>query len=105
MYTDANTGEELEMRIYDRDIEVSDDQMRSMLDKAALEDHGFKLEVTSKLVREPGSEIDKPVNQKTYYYYKTVDCSQVPEVSEELDSLIPGNFPRLWKLNNLNFSF
>ena len=91
-YTDANMGESLEMRIYDRDAEMSDDEMRVMLDKAALEDHGFKLEIISKLASEPESGSDKPVYQKTYFYYKTVDCSQVPEVSEELDSLIPGNF-------------
>lgn len=78
------------MRIYDRDYEMSDNQMRVMLDKAALEEHGYKLEIISKLVRDPESESDKPVYQKAYYYYKTVDCSQVPEVNEELDSLIPG---------------
>ena len=85
-------GETLEMRIYDRDSGLSGDQMRVMLDKAALEEHGFKLEIISKLVRDPESESDKPVYQTAYYYYKTVDCSQVPEVNEELDSLIPGNF-------------
>jgi len=78
------------MRIYDRDFKVSDSEMRTMLEEAALEEHGFKLEITSKLVGEPGS--DKSVYRKTYYYYKTVDCSQVPEVNEELDSLISGNF-------------
>ena len=81
------------MRIYDRDLQMSDNQMRIKLDKAVLEEHGFKLEITSKLVIEP--ESDKPVYQKTYYYYKTVDCSQVSEVNEELDSLIPGNFQTL----------
>ena len=44
--------ESLEMRIYDRDFQVSDSQMRMMLDKAALEEHGFKLEITSKLASE-----------------------------------------------------
>ena len=58
--------ETLDMRIYDRDFEVSDNQMRYMLAEAALEEHGFKLEITSKLVTEPGS--DKPGYQKTYYY-------------------------------------
>jgi len=90
------------MRIYDRDFQVSDDQMRVMLDKAALEEHGFKLEIISKLVSEPESGSDKPVYQKTYYYYKTVDCSRVSEVNEELDSLIPGNFPKLWEINSIS---
>lgn len=87
--------EALEMRIYDRNFERSDNQMQVMLDKAALGEHGFKLEIISKLVRDPESESDKPVYQKAYHYYKTVDCSQVPEVNEELDSLIPDNFQTL----------
>ena len=78
------------MRIYDRDSRVSDSQLRMMLDKVVLEEHGFKLEITSKLSREPGSESDKPVYQKTFFYFKTVECSRVPEVNEEVDSLIPG---------------
>ena len=86
-------GETFNMRIYDRDAKVSDSQMRISLEKAALKEHGFKLEITSKLLRE--SESDKQVYHKTYYYFKTVDCSQVPEVNEELDSLIPGNFQTL----------
>ena len=60
------------------------------LDRVALEEHGFNLEITSKLLREPGSGSDKPVYQRTYFYFKTVDCAQVPEVNEEVDSLIPG---------------
>ena len=89
-YTDANLGESLEMRIYDRDSRVPDTQLRMMLDKVVLEEHGFKLEITSKLLREPGSGSDKPIYQKTFFYFKTVECSQVPEVNEEVDSLIPG---------------
>lgn len=87
---DANTGESLEMRIYDRDFQVSDDQMRMMLDKAALEEHGFKLEITSKLVSESGSGSEMQAYQKTYFYYKTVDCARAPEVYKQLESLIPG---------------
>lgn len=59
--------------------------------KVVLEEHGFKPEITSKLLlRETGPGSDKPVYQKTYFYFKTVDCSQVPEVNEDVDSLIPG---------------
>lgn len=78
------------MRIYDRDPQVSDTQLRMMLDKVVLKEHGFKLEVTSKLLSEPGSGSDVPVFQKTFFYFKTVDCSQVLEVNKEVDSLIPG---------------
>lgn len=78
----------MEMRIYDRDFQRSDTEMRLMLYKAALEEHGFKLEISSKLMTEAGS--DEPVYQKRHYYYKEVDCSQVPEVNELVESLIPG---------------
>ena len=29
--------------------------------------------------------------QKTYFFFKTVKCSQVPDVNKEIDSLIKGN--------------
>lgn len=89
-YTDASLGESFEMRIYDRDTRVPADQVRMILDKGVLEEHGFKLEITSKLLREPGSRSDKPSFLTTHFFFKTVDCSQVPEVNEEVDSLIPG---------------
>ena len=78
------------MRIYDHDIQVSDTQIRKTLEKAALEEHGFKLEITTKMMTEAGTGSDEPVYQKTHYYYKIVDCSKVPEVSEQVESLIPG---------------
>ena len=87
--TDADTEESLEMRIYDRNLQVSDAQIRKMLDEAALEKHGFKLEITSKLKSGSGSDSEQAY-QKTYFYYKIVDCSRVPEVDEQLESLIPG---------------
>ncbi|KAJ7377418.1 hypothetical protein OS493_029318 [Desmophyllum pertusum] len=89
---DADTEESLEMRIYDRDyVKVSDTQMRKMLDEADLEKHGFKLEITSKLTSGSGSDSGQAY-QKTYFYYKVVDCSLVPEVDEQLEYLIPGVF-------------
>lgn len=29
--------------------------------------------------------------QKSYFYYKVVNCSRIPEIEQELDTLIPGN--------------
>ena len=78
------------MRIYDRDLQVSDSEMHMMLEKAALEENGFKLEITTKVVSESGTGSDNPAYQKTHFYYKIVDCAQVPEVTEQLRSLIPG---------------
>lgn len=94
------------MRIYDRDyVKVSDTQMRKMLDEADLEKHGFKLEITSKLTSGSGSDSGQAY-QKTYFYYKVVDCSLVSEVDEQLESLIPGKKrvtnPIFSPLNKLN---
>ena len=83
------------MRIYDRESQMSDSQMRMILKEAALEEHGFKLEIVSRLVTENSSGSGKQVYQTAYFYYKIVDCSKVPEVSEELDYLMRG------KKNNL----
>ena len=52
--------------------------------KAVLTAFGFKMEVTTKLMQ--GSTY-----QKTYFFFKTVKCSQVPDVNKEIDSLIKGN--------------
>ena len=84
------------MRIYDHEFQVSDTQMREMLEKAALEEHGFKLEITTKMMTETGTGSDEPVYQKTHYYYKIVDCSKVPEVSEQVESLIPGKIKTIY---------
>lgn len=88
--TDADTEESLEMRIYDRDLKRTDTQMRKMLDEADLEKHGFKLEITTKLKQSGSGSDSEQAYQKTYFYYKIVDCSLVPEVDEQLESLIPG---------------
>ena len=83
-------GESFEMRIYDHEFQVSDTHMRKMLHKAALQEHGFKLEITTKMMAETGTGSDEPVYQKTHYYYKIVDCSKVPEVSQQVEALIQG---------------
>lgn len=52
--------------------------------KAVLTAFGFKMEVTTKLMQ--GSTY-----QKTYFFFKTIKCSQVPDVNKEIDSLIKGH--------------
>ena len=48
IFTDAETQEFLQMKIFNRDIRVSDSEMHAMLKKANLTGHGYKKEVTMK---------------------------------------------------------
>ncbi|CAH3113524.1 unnamed protein product [Porites lobata] len=43
------------------------------------------MEVTTQLIQ-------RSTYQKTYFFFKTVQCSQVPDVNKEIDSLIKGVF-------------
>ena len=87
-FTDAKTDETLIMKIFNPNYRPSDDQLTAMLKKADLEGHGYKKEITTSLVSEPGS--DKPLHRKKYLYYKIVDCSRVQEIVQELQILLPG---------------
>ena len=78
------------MRIFNPDFHPSDDQMVALLKKADLESHGFKKEVITLLKSDTGS--NKPVYEKRYLYYKTVECSRAQEVVQELQTLLPGKF-------------
>ena len=48
IFTDAETQEFLQMKIFNRDFRVSDSEMHAMLKKANLTGHGYKKEVTMK---------------------------------------------------------
>ena len=89
-FPDAGSQETLVMRIFNSDFHPSDDQMLALLKKADLEGHGFKKEVITSLKSDPGS--NKPVYEKKYLYYKTVDCSRAREVVQELQTLLPGKY-------------
>lgn len=51
LYTDAKANEFLEMKVFNHEFRVSDSEMHAMLMKANLEGHGYKKEVTTKLVQ------------------------------------------------------
>lgn len=68
-FTDAKTDEFLQVKIFDRNFQVSDSEAREMLKKADLESHGYKMEATTKVVKEPGS--DKPRCQVCHYKLST----------------------------------
>ena len=76
----------MEMRIYNPDVQTTDDDIRGLLAnyKVVLMAFGFKMEVTTQLIQ-------RSTYQKTYFFFKTVECSQVPDVNKEIDSLIKGN--------------
>lgn len=90
-FADAKTEESLTLKIFDPDFRQSDKQLMALLKQADLESHGYRKEVTTKLVSEPG--IDKPVYQKSYFYYKIENCSLLQEITKELRALLPGEHP------------
>ena len=88
--TDANVKESMEVKVFDPDFQMSDQQMLDLLKKVNLESHGYKKEVTTKLVSDQRS--DKPLFEKSYLYYKEIDCSKLREIDQELQTLLPGKF-------------
>lgn len=76
------------LKVFSPDDRPSVEQLKTMLKKADLEGRGYKKELTTKLVSNPGS--DKPVYRKANLYYKIVNCSRLQEISQELATLIPG---------------
>ena len=88
VFTDARSEESLVMRIFNPDYQTSDAEMNAALKKADLPSHGYKKELITSLSSE--SDSDKPVYEKKYFYYKTVECSRAREVVQELQTLMPG---------------
>ena len=88
--TDATSQEKLILKVYNPDYHASDEEMMARLKEADLESHGYKKEQTTKLVSEPGSA--QPVDEKKFFFYKTVDCSRVREIIRELETLMPGKY-------------
>ena len=84
--TDASTGESIDLRVYNSNLQMTDKQLRKLLERHRpdLFFAGFQEEVTTKLIQ--GSTY-----QKTFFFYKVVECSKVLEVSREIESLITGN--------------
>ena len=99
-FADATEKETVTLKVFSPDDRPSDEQLKNMLKKADLEKHGYKKELTTKLVRGQGS--DKSDYQKQYLYYKIVNCSRLQEITQELETLMPGRHRVLpWKI----FSF
>ena len=85
---DATAKETMEVKVFDPNLRMSDQKMLEMLREADLESQGYKVENTTKLVMESGS--DKPIYRKSVLYYKVVDCSRLQEIDQELENLLPG---------------
>ncbi|XP_020627014.1 uncharacterized protein LOC110064318 [Orbicella faveolata] len=83
---DAKTDEFFEMKVFNHDFEASDSEMHAILEKANLPAHGYKKEVVTKLVQNAGGQD----YQKAYFYYKSINCSKMQEVEQELERLLPG---------------
>ena len=95
--TEAKVEESLQLKVFDANYRTSNEQMQKLLDKAALETHGYKKELVTRAVSENGS--DKQLFEKSRFYYKIVDCrTGLKEVNQELETLLAG------KNHNLSFS-
>lgn len=88
---DANTQESLELRVFDRDVQISDDEMMEMLKTADLKSHGYETEIISQLVSSDTGNA-KSVYEKRFQFLKTIECSRMREIDQELNRLIPGIF-------------
>ena len=99
-FADANEKEILTLKVFSPDDRPSDEQLKAMLKKADLESRGYKKELTTKLVSGQGS--DKSDYQKANLYYKIVNCSRLQEITQELETLMPGRHRVLpWKILSL----
>ena len=89
-FIDAAAKESIEVKVFDPTFKMSDQKMLDLLEKVDLESHGYKKEVITKLVSEPGG--DTPIYRKAFLYYKVVDCSRLREIDQELQTLLPGKY-------------
>ena len=62
--------------------------MFDLLKEVDLENHGYKKDETAKLVSQPESETT--LYEKSFLFYKEINCSRLREIDQELESLLPG---------------
>ena len=67
---------------------MSDQEMLDLLKEVDLENHGYKKEETAKLVSQPESETT--LYEKSFLFYKEINCSRLREIDQELERLLPG---------------
>ena len=97
-FSDASVKESTEIKVFDPNLKMSDQEMLDLLKEVDLESHGYKKEETTKLVSKPGSE--KPLYEKSFLFYKEISCSRLREIDQELESLLPGKLSLLSSLLN-----
>ena len=73
-YSDASAKESTEIKVFDPNLKMSDQEMLELLKEVDLESYGYKKEETTKLVSKLGSE--KPLYEKSFLFYKEVSCSR-----------------------------
>ena len=87
-FSDASAKESTEIKVFDPNLKMSDQEMLDLLKEVDLESHGYKKEETAKLVSQPESE--KTLYEKSFLFYKEINCSRLREIDQELESLLPG---------------
>lgn len=89
---DANSDELLDVKIRNRKFRLPESEVREMLKTAALEKKGFKVQVTTKMVKDLVS--GEQHCQTSYQYHKEVDCKRTHRVGKLLNNRVPGVFGR-----------
>ena len=98
-FSDASAKESTEIKVFDPNLKMSDQEMLNLLKEVDLESHGYKKEQTTKLVSKPGSE--KPIYEKSLLFYKEISCSRLREIDQELESLLPGKVNSVYCFRSL----
>ena len=98
-FSDASARESTEIKVFDPNLKMSDQEMLDLLKEVDLESHGYKKEQTTKLVSKPGSE--KPIYEKSLLFYKEISCSRLREIDQELESLLPGKVNSVYCFRSL----
>lgn len=96
----ATAKESIEVKVFDPGFKMSDQKMLDLLEQIDLESRGYKKEITTKLVREPGSNTQ--VYRKAFLYYKVVNCSRLREIDQELQTLLPAGIFGAQMVNKIN---
>ena len=78
---------------------MSDLEMLDLLKEVDLESHGYKKEETAKLVSKP--ELEKTLYEKSFLFYKEINCSRLGEIDQELERLLPGKVNSVYCFRSL----
>ena len=87
-FAEAGIEDSITISVDDTDFSASKTEMKTMLDKADLERHGYEREEINKLTTDNSG---RKFYSKALFYFKAVKCSEATQTIQELKNLLPGN--------------